>query len=40
MTVKQAEFMERYLNGGLQNETDKKKERIEQNNLDTCNTAM
>ena len=25
MTVKQAEFMERYLNGGLQNETDKKK---------------
>ena len=25
MTVKQAEFMERYLNGGLQNETDKKR---------------
>ena len=25
MTVKQAEFMERYLNDGLQNETDKKK---------------
>ena len=25
MTVKQAEFMERYLNSGLQNETDKKK---------------
>ena len=40
MTVKQAEFMERYLNGGLQKWNRQKKERIEQNNLDTCNTAM